>query len=137
LVTLWDVLEHLPNPRQEIQEIVRVLEVGGVLVVRVPNTNFQLAKALCRERLLKKEPTSLQANLHLSHFTSGSLRLLPETSGLSVFKEEAGVSDDKVHGGDAPLWVNRLYCSLSSAALALTSIQTGPTFVQYTRKTQG
>lgn len=37
LVTLWAVLEHIPNPKETIAEIARILKPGGRLVVLVPN----------------------------------------------------------------------------------------------------
>lgn len=36
-VILWHVLEHIPNPRETIEEIHRILRPGGVLLVAVPN----------------------------------------------------------------------------------------------------
>jgi len=37
LVTLWDVLEHVSDPRQTLQEIARVLRPGGLLVLSLPS----------------------------------------------------------------------------------------------------
>jgi SAM-dependent methyltransferase len=36
-VTLWDVLEHLPDPTSTLQEVKRIIKPNGVLVIRVPN----------------------------------------------------------------------------------------------------
>lgn len=38
VVTLWDVLEHVPDPLGELIEIHRVLKPGGLLVIRIPNS---------------------------------------------------------------------------------------------------
>ena len=135
VVTLWDVLEHVPHPQREIAEIHRILRPGGVLAIRVPNTRFQLIKAFYRERLRRHPPgTSLQADLHLSHFTPRTLRLLLESRGLSVFKEEAGVSETEVIGGGAPLWLKQSYCRFAQGLARLTTIQLGPSLVQYASK---
>ncbi len=36
-ITFWDVLEHLQTPWADLQEAVRLLKPGGLLVVRIPN----------------------------------------------------------------------------------------------------
>lgn len=37
VVTLWDVLEHLPSPRSALQEIRRILCPGGLVFFSIPN----------------------------------------------------------------------------------------------------
>jgi len=37
IVTLWDVLEHVPDPMATLQEVARVLRTDGVLVLSLPN----------------------------------------------------------------------------------------------------
>lgn len=134
VVTLWDVLEHLPNPRHEIEQIHRVLRVGGLLVIRVPNTNFQLLKAFVREDLFKAPHDSLQANFHVNHFSPKTLRNLLEMQGFEVFEEEAGVSEDVVHREHIPLKFKKIYCGFARALQSITSLQVGPTMVFYGRK---
>ena len=41
-VTLWNVLDHLPDPLEALKEIDRILKPGGILVIRVPNVSFHL-----------------------------------------------------------------------------------------------
>jgi SAM-dependent methyltransferase len=37
VITMWDVLEHLPHPTAAVQKAARLLRTGGVLVVRIPH----------------------------------------------------------------------------------------------------
>ncbi len=37
VVTLWDVLEHVPDPHNLLSEIARILKPGGLLVISLPN----------------------------------------------------------------------------------------------------
>ncbi|MBN1271859.1 MAG: class I SAM-dependent methyltransferase [Candidatus Aminicenantes bacterium] len=37
VVTMWDVLEHVTDPQATLQEVARVLRIGGILVMSLPN----------------------------------------------------------------------------------------------------
>ncbi|MBN1273076.1 MAG: class I SAM-dependent methyltransferase [Candidatus Aminicenantes bacterium] len=37
VVTMWDVLEHVTDPKATLQEVARVLRIGGILVMSLPN----------------------------------------------------------------------------------------------------
>jgi SAM-dependent methyltransferase len=37
VVTLWNVLEHLPHPVDDLRHISQVMKVGGLLVISIPN----------------------------------------------------------------------------------------------------
>ncbi len=44
IITLYDVLEHLPNPLETLAEARRILKPSGILIVRVPNSESLLFK---------------------------------------------------------------------------------------------
>ena len=37
VVTLWNVLEHLPHPADDLRHIFQMMKVGGLLVISIPN----------------------------------------------------------------------------------------------------
>lgn len=44
-VTMFDLLENVPNDRQAVREVFRVLRPGGFLFVSTPNESWQLETA--------------------------------------------------------------------------------------------
>jgi 2-polyprenyl-3-methyl-5-hydroxy-6-metoxy-1,4-benzoquinol methylase len=46
VVTLWDVLEHTPDPRRVIEECQRLLKPGGLLVINYPDIGSWVARAM-------------------------------------------------------------------------------------------
>lgn len=75
-VTLWDVLEHLHDPRHALQEIYRILKPGGVVVIRVPNLASWDAK------FFGKDWIGWDAPRHLYVFTPKTLTQMIEKAGL-------------------------------------------------------
>jgi len=79
-VTIWHVLEHLPEPEVYIKEIKRILAPEGKLIIEVPNFQSPIAK------YFKCDWFSLDLPHHLYQFTPPSLTKLLNKHGFSVQK---------------------------------------------------
>ena len=78
VITLWDVLEHLYDPRTALQRIRRLLKPGGILVIRVPNMESRDA------RLFGRAWAGLDAPRHLYVFRLSTLQTLLEKTGYRI-----------------------------------------------------
>jgi 2-polyprenyl-3-methyl-5-hydroxy-6-metoxy-1,4-benzoquinol methylase len=73
-VTMWDVLEHVPDPTQHINEVKRILKPGGIVVTGTPNLAHPVAASK-----MKNDPPDwrhFKPAEHLYYFTPNSLRML-------------------------------------------------------------
>jgi ubiquinone/menaquinone biosynthesis C-methylase UbiE len=99
-ITLFHVLEHVPDPRKTIARCSELLSIGGVLLVCVPNDVMAwtskikiLGKKLGLRAFQKFSPrfglprAFSSREIHLSHFTAAVLRRGLERAGLSVIDE--------------------------------------------------
>jgi 2-polyprenyl-3-methyl-5-hydroxy-6-metoxy-1,4-benzoquinol methylase len=99
-ITLFHVLEHVPDPRAMLKTCHSLLEEGGCLVVAVPNelTSLRGFKKRLLGKFTQKNRQGLLglprltldgsiAEIHLSHFTPSVLRRLLEATGFSVVAE--------------------------------------------------
>ena len=76
-VTLWDVLEHLPDPRAALVRVRHLLDRGGVVAISLPSV------ASLRSRLRGSRWRYYQPSYgHISHFSPSTLRLLLQQAGL-------------------------------------------------------
>jgi SAM-dependent methyltransferase len=78
VITMWHVLEHLPDPQATLAEAHRLLRPGGVLLIAVPNFGSLQA------RLTGPYWFHLDVPRHLFQFRSRDLVTLLERVGLSV-----------------------------------------------------
>ncbi len=78
VVTMWHVLEHVPEPVAALRIVRDVLAPGGAVVLEVPNVESTAA------RMLGASWTHLDADAHVSHFGPATLRLALERAGLRV-----------------------------------------------------
>jgi len=77
VITLFHVLEHVPNPHEIIQEIKRILKPDGLVVIDVPNADdFR--------RLLFKENWPQFREHHLWYFSIKTLRFFLQKYGFKV-----------------------------------------------------
>jgi SAM-dependent methyltransferase len=79
-VTMWDVLEHVPNPRQFLQRAVSLLKPGGLLLANVPNLDSWQARVMRR-----RWPLFLPE--HLNYFNRESLTRCGTESGARLIAE--------------------------------------------------
>jgi SAM-dependent methyltransferase len=78
VITMWHVLEHLPDPRAALDRAASLLRPGGTVIVSVPN-NDSLQARLGGDTWLH-----LDIARHICHFNPGSLSQLVEHAGLEV-----------------------------------------------------
>lgn len=77
-VTLWEVVEHFPDPITELRRLAGCLRPGGMLMLSTPNAGHWQAL---------REPEAWNAYrppVHLVLFTADSLKLAVEKAGLSL-----------------------------------------------------
>jgi len=81
VITLWDVIEHLSNPVQSLQEIHRILKPGGHLVVNYPDYDSWPCKIMG-----SRWPFFL--SVHLTYFTPKSIDALLAKAGFQILRLE-------------------------------------------------
>ncbi|HKA00483.1 MAG TPA: class I SAM-dependent methyltransferase [Candidatus Solibacter sp.] len=79
-ITLWHVLEHVPDPRAQLIQLRAALERDGVIIVAVPD--FGGAQA----RIFGSNWLHLDVPRHLHHFTQSGLTHLFELTGFDVVR---------------------------------------------------
>jgi 2-polyprenyl-3-methyl-5-hydroxy-6-metoxy-1,4-benzoquinol methylase len=77
-ITLWHVLEHLPDPSVELESLRPLLADGGVLLLAVPNAVSSQARLSGRHWLHRDVPR------HLHHFSPHSLARYLDSAGFSL-----------------------------------------------------
>jgi len=100
-VTLWHVLEHLPNPDSTLKHVHRLLRDDGILVLALPNDGaaawFPTAMTNLGRRLLGRSAVSRYQRLrpgvesHIQHFDEKSIQRALVGAGFHV--ESIAVDD--------------------------------------------
>ena len=69
LITAFQVFEHLPDPRVELEKLIQILKPGGLILIEVPNIDTWSVK------LLRKRHRHFVSD-HLNFFSAHTLKLL-------------------------------------------------------------
>ena len=85
--TMWQVIEHVPDPLAVLRKIRDLLKAGGVLIMETRNHRGFDAK------MLLERWGGWALPYHLWHFDPASLRLLSETAGFRVLRLKVHKSD--------------------------------------------
>lgn len=79
VVTLWDVLEHVPDPTKTLTDVAAMVKPGGHLVVNYPDMGSWIA------RLMGKRWVFV-LNVHLYYFTQQTMKKLLDKVGFDVVR---------------------------------------------------
>lgn len=103
VITMWHVLEHVPDVEKQIEWIKNHLSTDGVLIVAVPNFNSYDAK------YYKNFWAAWDVPRHLHHFSFKSIKTLFEKNGFNLMEQK-------------PLIFDSFYVSLLSEKYKSTSL---------------
>jgi SAM-dependent methyltransferase len=89
VITMWDLLEHLPEPLQGLETARRLLKPSGLLLVNTPNENSllrQVARGLYRgsRGFITTPVNRLYHRYHLHYFAAETLSLLFRRAGFEL-----------------------------------------------------
>lgn len=136
-VTLWNVLDQMPDPASELGKVLERLEPGGFLFVRVPNLAFHLAAWRAWRLLLpgRRPPTVF----HPLVFDGSALVRFLSARGLeAVQADNSALTESPIPGLPAP--VAAALRPLSSGLAALAAFLSGgrlllaPSLVAWARR---
>jgi 2-polyprenyl-3-methyl-5-hydroxy-6-metoxy-1,4-benzoquinol methylase len=77
VVTLWDVIEHTPNPSEVLKECNRVLKTKGLLVVNYPDIGSLISRLMGRKWLFLN-------SVHLYYFTRKTMTAMLKKQNFEV-----------------------------------------------------
>ncbi|MBX3441493.1 MAG: class I SAM-dependent methyltransferase [Planctomyces sp.] len=83
-VTLWDVVEHLPDPLAAMRQAHRLLAPGGYVAFSTPNIDGLYPQASLRVARPLKYWTHAEPPAHLCQFSTKTLSRLLERAGFEV-----------------------------------------------------
>ncbi len=95
IITLWHVLEHLPNLEQQIEDIKALLDTDGTLIVAVPN--FRSYDAIH----YKEYWAAYDVPRHLWHFSKKAIAGIFAKHQMKIIKTK-------------PMWFDSFYVSILS-----------------------
>jgi len=100
-VTLWDVLEHLPDPASTLQEVRRIIKPDGVLLIRVPNYDSWDAT------IFGPAWAGLDVPRHFYVFSRNCLLKLLEKNGFTTPKLNCKIGSFPMFGLSLRFWMNK------------------------------
>lgn len=81
VVTLWDVIEHLTDPRKAVEQVYRLLKPGGLVVVHTIDIESSFARLMGA-----RWPWLME--MHIYYFSRRTLRAMLERCGFRVLSDK-------------------------------------------------
>lgn len=105
IITLWDVIEHIPDPDPLLSYLTRLLKPDGMLFMHSPNISVQLPKARLKKLIkgVREDTPYLEARDHVNIYSMRTIKLLLERNGWSAIEFDHLRPVQGVAGGRRPL----------------------------------
>jgi 2-polyprenyl-3-methyl-5-hydroxy-6-metoxy-1,4-benzoquinol methylase len=86
IITMWDVLEHVPDPNPLLRHCQELLREDGICFIRTPNASAQIFRARLKKLVLGMRPEMcyLMARDHLHYYKPITIRRLLGKNGFSA-----------------------------------------------------
>ncbi|EJO69938.1 putative methionine biosynthesis protein MetW [Leptospira kirschneri str. 200803703] len=114
IITLWDVIEHIPKPHSLLEYLHSLLKPGGILFLQTPNFPIQLFKAKLKVMLkgMRTDGHYLEAKDHINDYTEKTMKMLAKQTGFqnckfTILKPIASVSGSQ--GGNFGSFLKKVY----------------------------
>ena len=108
LITLWDVIEHIPDFVGALEEVRRLLAPGGKLLIETQNVASRAA------RVLGKKWQHYKHAEHIYHFNPATLRVALERAGFAILENSPRLGGKYVSMGFLSERAGRLHPVLST-----------------------
>jgi len=86
VITAWDVIEHVNDPRGMLSRCAQWLRPGGLMALRFPSAQWQKLKGVVYHQLLGSERAAFGATMHLTFFNTETFRRMAQEQGLTLLK---------------------------------------------------
>lgn len=88
IITLWDVVEHIPDPEPLLAYLLTLLKPDGTLFLHTPNISAQLPKARLKKliRGMRADLHYIEAKDHVNIYSMKSLARILERNGYGDFE---------------------------------------------------
>lgn len=87
LISLWEVLEHMIDPKSLIEEIARIIKSAGVLLILAPNADALVT------RILREKSGVFGGHSHVNFFNLKTITRLLNQCGFGVLEAETLITE--------------------------------------------
>ncbi len=93
VITAWDVIEHISDPRRFLQRISRWLKPEGILALRFPSAAWQKIKGVILHQMLNSHWPSFGATMHLYFFSETTIAQMMQRAGMDMVRAKTTLAE--------------------------------------------
>ena len=88
IITLWDVIEHIPDPKPLLVYLKTILKDDGILFIHTPNVKIQLIKAKAKKIIkgMKEREHYMEAKDHINIYSPRAIKKILNQVGFKKIK---------------------------------------------------